>query len=50
MCYLIEIMVDVKNDSEKGFEKKIINLGQGKGELLHKWADGTYHKTKEHEC
>ena len=33
----------------KDFEKKSINLGQGTGELLYKWSDGTYHKTKERD-
>ena len=35
--------------SEKRFKNKIIDLGQGTGELLHKWSDGTHHKTKEEE-
>ena len=32
---------------KKQFKKTGVNLGQGTGELLYKWSDGTYHKQKE---
>ena len=38
----------IKNmTDEKRFKKTIVKLGEGTGETLYRWSDGTYHKTKE---